>query len=130
MTTATAKGPFDVELTPESATSGFGRMVIEKQFRGDLVGTSTGEMLTWRDDDSGSAAYVAVERVTGSLHGRSGSFVLTHRGTMTGNEQQLTVVVVPDSGTDDLRGLSGTMILNNVDGNHDYLFEYQLLTDG
>lgn len=122
--TCTAEGTFDVELTPEPEASGVGRMLMEKRFDGDLVGTSKGQMLTWRDDGGVPAAYVAIERVTGTLDGRSGSFVLVHQGTMTGEEERLAVTVVPGSGTDELDGLSGKMTIDIDEGAHSYEFEY------
>jgi hypothetical protein len=100
-------------------------MSIDKQFHGDLEGTGKGEMLT-AGTDTGSAVYVAIERVTGTLQGRSGTFVLVHHGTMTRDAQQLTITVVPDSGTDQLVGLAGAMAINIVDGKHLYDFEYTL----
>lgn len=101
-------------------------MSIDKQFRGDLEATSKGEMLAASTDVQGSAGYVAMERVTGTLHGRSGAFTLQHSGTMTRDAQQLTVTVVPDSGTGELVGLAGTMTIDIVDGKHLYVFDYTL----
>src|SRR3954469_13202308 len=99
-----AGGTFEVKLTPLAAAEGFGdpsvgRMAIEKQFQGDLDATSKGEMLATRTAVDGSAGYVALERVTGSLHGRAGSFSLQHSGTMDRGSARLSVTVVPDSGT-------------------------------
>lgn len=122
----TATGSFDVQLKPRDAGAGLGRMRMEKQFHGDLEGTSQGEMLSWREEGGLPAAYVAIERVTGTLHGRSGSFVLTHRGTMTGEDQHLTVEIVPGSGTEELEGLRGTMTVLVADGSHEYQLEYGL----
>lgn len=122
----TASGSFDVQLTPLEAGPGLGRMRIEKRFHGDLQGTSEGEMLAWREESGLPAAYVALERVTGMLRGRSGSFVLTHRGTMMSDEQRLVVEVVPGSGTEELARLRGTMALQVDQGSHDYEFEYSL----
>jgi predicted flavoprotein YhiN len=122
---ARASGTFEVKLTPqESAT--IGRMSIDKQFHGDLEATSKGEMLSAMTDVKGSAGYVAIERVTGTLHGRSGSFVLQHSGTMTRGEPQLSVTVVPDSGTDELAGLAGTLTIRIADKQHFYEFDYTL----
>ena len=124
-----ASGSFEVQLTPQAqdAAEGItlGRMSIDKQFEGDLEAASKGEMLT-AGTDTGSAVYVAIERVTGTLHGRSGSFVLLHNGTMTRDAQQLTIVVVPDSGTGQLAGIAGHMAITIVDGKHLYDFEYAL----
>jgi len=101
-------------------------MSIDKQFHGDLEGTSKGEMLTAGTGVKGSAGYVAIERVSGTLNGRSGTFVLQHSGTMTHGEPHLTITVVPDSGTGELAGLAGTMSILIAGGNHSYDFEYTL----
>jgi hypothetical protein len=125
-----AKGTFEVKLTPQAdgqpEGSSLGRMVIEKQFRGDLEATSKGQMLSAGTAVKGSAGYVAIERLSGTLHGRSGSFVLQHSGTMARGAPQLTITVVPDSGTDQLTGLAGTMAIQIADGKHSYDFEYTL----
>ncbi len=127
--TTHANGSFNVQINPQAqdAAEGatLGRMSIDKQFHGDLEATSKGEMLT-ANTDRGSAVYVAVERVMGTIHGRSGSFVLVHQGTMARGEQQLTITVVPDSGTGELLGLAGTMAIEIVDGNHFYNFAYTI----
>jgi len=126
----TASGPFEVKLTPQqqepAGDVSLGRMTIAKQFHGDLVATSTGQMLTAGTSVKGSAGYVAIEKVSGVLHGRSGTFVLQHTGTMTRGAPQLAITVVPDSGTDQLVGLSGKMTINIADGKHSYEFEYSL----
>jgi len=129
--TTRASGAFEVKLTPqatddkaESAT--LGRMAIDKRFHGDLEATSKGEMLTAGTGVEGSAGYVAIERVSGTLHGRRGAFVLQHSGTMTRGTPQLTVTVVPDSGTGQLVGLAGKMAINITDGKHSYDFEYAI----
>ena len=109
-----ASGTFDVKLTPQPAegeSPAVGRMSIDKQFHGDLEGTSKGQMLAAMTGVKGSAGYVAIEQVTGTLHGRSGAFVLQHSGTMTRGAPQLIVSVVPDSGTGELAGLAGTMTI-------------------
>lgn len=125
-----ALGSFDVKLKPlaedKTAGSNLGRMSIDKQFHGDLEGTSRGEMLTALTSIEGSAGYVAIERVSGTLKGRSGTFVLQHHGLMTRGAQQLTVTVVPDSGTGQLAGLAGTMKITIAGGQHSYDFEYTL----
>ncbi|GGC92298.1 DUF3224 domain-containing protein [Undibacterium terreum] len=126
-----AAGSFDVKLTPQTATPGIeaahiGRMTIDKQFRGDLAGTSLGEMLAIRTEVQGSAGYVALERVTGTLQGRKGSFVLQHSGTMNRGASQLQLTVVPDSGTDELAGLSGSMAIEIDRGKHSYKMDYML----
>jgi hypothetical protein len=123
-----ASGTFDVKLGPqlmEDTTEGaLGRMSIDKQFHGDLEGTSRGQMLTASTSVKDSAGYVAIERVTGTLHGRSGTFALQHSGTMTRGAPQLAITVVPDSGTGQLVGLAGKMIIRIEDGKHFYDFEY------
>ncbi len=122
-----ASGAFDVKLTPQATEdNALGRMSLDKQFHGDLEATSKGEMLTAMGGVQGSAGYVAIEKVTGSLKGRSGTFVLQHSGTMTRGTPQLTITVVPDSGTGQLEGLSGTMTIEIADGKHSYGFEYTL----
>ena len=125
--TTRATGPFDVKLTPQATDEMLGRMSIDKQFHGDLEGTSKGEMLTAGTAVKGSAGYVAIERVTGTLNGRSGTFVLQHSGTMTRGEPQLIITVVPDSGTGQLAGLAGSMEITIApDGKHSYDFKYTL----
>ena len=113
---------------PEDKAEGstLGRMSGEKQFHGDLEGTSKGQMLTATTDVKGSAGYVAIERVTGTLHGRSGSFVLQHSGTLTKGAAQQSITVVPDSGTGQLVGIAGKMTITIADGKHSYDFEYTL----
>lgn len=126
-----AKGSFTVEMKPQSDADtvdgvSLGRMSLDKKFEGDLVATGKGEMLTALTPVKGSAGYVAIERVTGTLHGRTGSFVFQHTGTMNQGAQQLSITVVPGSGTGALAGLAGTFRLNVVDGKHLYEFEYSL----
>lgn len=123
-------GTFEVKLNPQEddhvGDPTVGRMSIEKQFRGALEASSKGQMLAVGTDVKGSAGYVAMERVKGTLDGRSGTFALQHSGTMTRGEPQLTITVVPDSGTEQLAGLSGKMLINIVEGQHFYDFEYTL----
>ncbi|MFN0102508.1 MAG: DUF3224 domain-containing protein [Bryobacteraceae bacterium] len=120
-----AKGTFEVKLQPLEGPV-IGRMSIDKTFQGDLVGTSQGEMLAMRTAVKDSAGYVAMEKVSGTLAGRSGTFVLQHSGTMSGGKQELSVTVVPDSGTDGLTGLAGKMAII-IDGKkHSYEFAYTL----
>jgi Protein of unknown function (DUF3224) len=124
-----AAGTFDVKLTPQDDKTGealLGRMTIDKQFRGDLEGTSQGQMLTAMTATKGSAGYVAIEKVSGTLQGTTGTFVLQHSGTMARGAQSLTVSVVPDSGTGQLTGLSGTMRIIIADGKHSYEFDYTI----
>ena len=124
-----ASGSFDVKLTPaeQSEDMPVGRMTIEKEFHGDLEGTSKGQMLMAASSSvQGSAGYVAIEKVTGSLKGRQGSFYLQHTGVMTHGAGELTITVLPDSGTDQLAGLSGRMNIIITDGKHSYEFDYIL----
>jgi hypothetical protein len=125
-----AVGTFEVKIgsLPQYNTSEdakLARMSIDKQFHGDLVGTSQGEMLSAGTGTKGSAGYVAIERVTGKLNDRSGSFVLQHNATMTRGAPLLNIIVIPDSGTEELSGLSGTMHIVIDKGNHSYEFEYR-----
>jgi hypothetical protein len=128
--TARARGTFEVKLTPQAAAgdSALGRLAIDKQFHGDLEGVSRGEMLTAMTPVNGSAGYVAIERVSGALHGRKGSFVLQHSGTMTRGAAELVISVVPDSGTGELAGITGRMVITIADGKHSYELEYALPT--
>ena len=123
-----AKGTFEVKLSPQpdNQVEGLARMSIDKQFHGDLEATSKGEMLSATTDVKGSAAYVAIERVTGKLAGRTGTFVLQHSATMTRGAPQLSITVVPDSGTGELKGLGGSMSIQISEGKHSYDFEYTL----
>ena len=124
----TAAGPFEVKLTPQppGEDAVLGRLALNKDFHGDLEATSTGQMLAFSSSVKGSAGYVAMEHVSGSLRGRQGTFVLQHNGIMTRGEGQLSVTVVPDSGTEGLVGLSGTMRIDIAGGKHSYVFEYTL----
>lgn len=127
MTEQVAKGNFDVQLTPTSAAdAAVGAMSIAKTFHGDLDGTSVGAMLAVRTPVEGSAGYVAMERVTGTLAGHKGSFALQHSGTLDKGAASLSVSVVPDSGADGLAGLKGTMDIIISPGRHDYVFRYTL----
>jgi Protein of unknown function (DUF3224) len=126
-----AKGSFTVEMKPQaepSAADGvsLARMSLDKRFEGDLAGSGKGEMLTALTATKGSAGYVAIERVTGTLHGRSGSFALQHSGTMNRGAQQLSITIVPDSGTGELAGIAGVFKLEIVDGRHLYELAYSL----
>ncbi|MBI3680917.1 MAG: DUF3224 domain-containing protein [Acidobacteria bacterium] len=128
-----ATGPFDVKLTPQlpedkAENTTLGRMTLDKQFHGDLEATSQGQMLSALTSTKGSAGYVAIERVTGTLRGRKGSFVLQHTGTLARGQQQLSVAVVPDSGTGELRGLTGSMKIRiEPGGKHFYDFDYVIV---
>ena len=122
------RGEFDVKLVPQAdgSASPLGRLTIDKQFRGDLAGTSQGQMLAFRSAVDGSAGYVAMELVTGTLQGCSGTFVLQHSSTLTRGTPRQSIAVVPDSGTGELVGLSGTMTIDIVDKKHFYDFEYAI----
>jgi hypothetical protein len=129
--TTRASGTFDVKLVPDGDPDtadgiALGRMSLSKEFQGDLQGTSTGQMLHSGTETAGSRAYVAIERVTGSLGGKSGSFVLMHRGTMTKDGQELSVIVAPSSGTGELASLAGTFQIIIKDKKHYYEFDYTL----
>ena len=127
---AKASGTFTVKLTalPFDGVSSemLGRRSIDKQFQGALDATSQGMMLSAGTATRGSAGYVAIEQVTGVLDGRRGSFVLQHHATMNRGAPSLSIVVVPDSGTDELTGLTGSMGITITDGKHFYDFEYTL----
>ncbi|MFO7632473.1 MAG: DUF3224 domain-containing protein [Caldilinea sp.] len=128
-----ASGEFDVRLQPlEPYTRGseginLNRLSIDKTFTGDLDATSCGEMLSAITAVAGSAGYVAIEQVTGALHGRRGSFVLQHSGTMARGENQLVLEVVPDSGAGELAGLAGSMTIRIEEGKHFYTFDYTIV---
>lgn len=126
-----ANGHFEVKFAPQPPAPGLeqaalGRMTIDKQFQGDLEATSLGEMLSAMGQVQGSAGYVAIERVIGTLHGKQGSFVLQHVGVMNRGVPELSVTVVPDSGTEALSGLSGSMHIRIEQGKHYYTFDYML----
>jgi hypothetical protein len=130
--TKRASGTFEVKLSPQAAdekhadSTAVGRMLIDKQFQGDLNAVSRGQMLAERTAVEGSAGYVALEQVTGTLDGRRGTFVLQHSGMMTRGTLQLSITVVPDSGMDQLVGLAGKMEIKIDDGKHSYDFEYTI----
>ena len=126
-----AAGPFDVKVAPQTPAwekdAGPGRMSIDKRFHGDLEAKSRGEMLSVMGTVPGSAGYVAIERVTGVLGGRRGSFALQHSGSMDRGKPALSITVIPDSGTDELAGLTGRMTIDvRPDGKHFYAFEYEV----
>jgi hypothetical protein len=128
--TSHASGTFEVKVAPQAPDAGgdegLGRMTLDKQFHGDLEATSKGQMLAAMSSVPGSGGYVAIERVTGTVKGHGGSFVLQHSGTMTRGVPQMTVSVVPDSGTGQLVGLAGVMTIKIAAGKHSYEFEYSL----
>jgi len=124
-----AEGTFEVKLNPQdqSADMPVGRMAIDKEFQGDLVATSKGQMLMAASSSvKDSAGYVAIEKVTGTLNGRRGSFYLQHNGVMTRGVVELAITVIPDSSTDQLVGLRGKMNIIIAEGKHSYEFEYTL----
>lgn len=128
---AQAKGQFEVKLQLQEASAGFaaarlGRQTIDKQFQGDLQASSLGEMLAVMTEVKGSAAYVAIERVDGNLHGKRGSFVLLHSAVMDRGAPSLSVQVVADSATGELVGLRGSMRIEISQGQHHYVFDYSL----
>jgi hypothetical protein len=122
-----ATGTFDVKMEPVAGESKFPRLKGEKQFHGDLEGTSQSEMMSVNGTVEGSAGYVAIELVSGSLLGRKGSFALVHSGTMRrGGEFNMIIRVVPDSGTEQLAGLTGTLEIIIQGKKHLYNFDYDL----
>lgn len=126
-----ARGSFEVDLTPQKGEgdpedTSLGRMSIRKTFRGDLEATSEGQMLSAGTATQGSAGYVAIEKVSGTLEGHRGSFVLQHNGTMNRGAPALSVTVVPDSGTGELEGLVGSMKIIIEEGKHLYEFDYDI----
>lgn len=126
-----AGGTFDVKLNPQPQVENIGdptvaRLSIDKQFHGDLEATGKGQMLAAATDVKDSAGYVALERVSGTLNGKRGTFALQHNGIMTHGAPQLTITVVPDSGTGELVGLVGAMTVRVLDSNHSYEFDYEL----
>lgn len=129
-----AAGSFEVKLKPmpmhDETIAGMGRLSIDKMYFGDLKGTGKGEMLSAIGDVQSSAVYVAIECVTAALHGRSGSFAIHHRGVMTRGNPQLEISVVPDSGTGELTGISGTMTIDIRGRDHFYTFDYELPSSG
>ena len=124
-------GAFEATMSPQPPYDSLdgvvlGRVTVHKRFHGDLDATSVVEMLSAMTSVTGSAGYVAIERVVGTLKGRVGGFVLQHSGTMSRGEAQLTVSVVPDSGTGELKGITGTMAIDVAGGKHAYTFDYSL----
>jgi hypothetical protein len=124
-----ARGTFDVKTIPQPADEegvAIGRLLLDKQFHGDLEATSKGQMIAVRTGVTNSAGYVAMEQVSGTLLGRTGTFVLQHSGTVNRGEQELLITVVPDSGTGELTSLMGTMTIIIEGGKHSYDFEYSM----
>jgi hypothetical protein len=133
MSSERATGSFDVKVTPQkpdtqvARAANLSRLTIDKRFHGDLDGISKGEMLALQTEVKGSAGYVALERVSGKLKGRSGSFVLQHSATLSRGEPESQISVVPDSGTGELRGLAGRMNISVLpDGVHNYEFDFRI----
>jgi hypothetical protein len=132
--TTQAKGGFEVKMTPQtwsesSVDHTLARFSLDKQYHGDLEATAQGQMMSSGSGTPGSSAvYVALEKVTGSLHGRKGSFVLYHVGIMRKGVPELTITIAPDSGTDELTGLAGTLKIDRTDGKHSYELDYTLVT--
>ena len=133
MSSQQVKGPFDVKVVPQkpdtqiARAANLARLTIDKRYHGDLEAVAKGEMLAAQTDTKGSAGYVAMERVTGTVKGRNGSFVLLHHATMTRGTPELVISVVPDSGTGELRGISGSMrVMVAADGAHSYEFDYKI----
>lgn len=125
-----ARGTFEVKMEPQEETPAegvtLGRMLLKKTFSGDLSGDASGQMLTAVSQVPTSAVYVAAERFEGTLSGRNGSFAMTHRGVMANGEQDLTIEIVPDSGTGELTGISGSMTIDIRDGEHFYVLNYEI----
>ncbi len=124
-----AKGTFDVKITPngtQEGDAGLAKLLVQKTFHGDLEATSKGEMLTGDSTRKDSGVYVLIERVSGTLNGRKGSFILHHNGIMDRGTPHLDILVAPDSGTDDLTGLTGRLGIEIKDGKHYYDLEYSL----
>jgi uncharacterized protein DUF3224 len=132
---ARVTGPFEVSLKPLQVDEDLekqlvARMSVDKQYHGDLEATGKGQMLTGGTSIRNSAAYVAIERVSGTLKGRKGSFTLAHAGIMNRGVPSLVITIVPDSGTDQLEGLKGTMVINIEAGKHSYQLDYTLADRG
>ena len=126
-----AGGTFDVKIGPQKdegiGDSTVGRMSIDKQYHGDFEGTGLGQMLAGMAAEvNDSGAYVAIERVRGTLQGRKGSFAVWHRGIMTRGAQDLAIAIIPDSGTEELKGIAGTMTIDITDGKHFYGIDYTI----
>ena len=123
-----AHGIFTVNIQPLTPTPapGLSRFSIDKQIHGDLEATTKGEMFSGGDPKQGTAGYVAIEMVTGTLNGGHGSFALQHMATMDGNGRKMSVVVVPGSGTGELKGINGVFEIQIANGQHSYEFEYTL----
>lgn len=127
--TSHARGDFDVKIIPQTGDDpamAIGRLLLDKRYHGELEATAAGQMLAVRTRVENSAGYVAMEQVSGTLLGRTGTFALQHSGVMDRGEQELVISVVPDSGTGELDGLTGTMSIIIAKGKHSYDFEFSL----
>lgn len=125
-----AAGTFEVKVVPttHAPDEGLGSFSLDKQYHGDLEGSAKGEMLSAGDPKTGNAGYVAMEKVTGKLAGKAGTFALMQMGSMTsGTAPQVTVSVVPGSGTGELHGIFGTLTLIIAGGKHSYILDYDFL---
>lgn len=134
MTAHHASGTFDVKVVPQPLNehgqlAGMNRLSLDKRFHGDLDAESHGEMLAIGDPKQGLAGYVAIEKVSGQLQGRRGSFALQHSSTLDHGVAHQSIIVVPGSGTEALQGLSGSLVIDIRDGQHSYRFDYQLPDD-
>src|SRR5579884_509656 len=123
-----AQGTFKVDIQPlaNAPAQGLSRFSINKKFDGDIKGTSKGEMISGGDPKQGAAGYVAMEVVTGTLMGKTGSFALQHMATMNQNGPKMSVIVVPGSGTGELKGISGEFQIQIANRQHSYAFDYAL----
>ena len=123
-----ARGPFDVKVTPQDTApdAAVARMLLYKEFRGDLEAIAHGEMIAAAEPLTGAGVYVAIDRVTGTLHGRSGSFLIAHRGIRNADGQELSIVIVPGTGTGQLTGITGSLGIEIVGKEHFYSVEYEV----
>jgi len=127
--TKRARGSFEVKISPlppDPVDPGFGKLVFDKTFRGDVEGTSKGLMFGVGDPKDGEAGYVALERFTGTVQGRRGSFVFQHSSWMSGGAMEMDIKIAPGSGTEELAGISGRMTIHISGSDHSYDFDYQL----
>jgi Protein of unknown function (DUF3224) len=124
------KGSFDVTITPQESApdAPVARMLLYKDFHGDLEAVAHGEMMAAHEPLTGAGVYVAIDRVTGTLHGKGGSFLIAHRGIRNADGQELSIVIVPGSGTGQLAGITGTIGIEIVEKKHFYTVEYELPT--
>jgi len=123
-----AKGSFDVTITPQESApdAAVARMLLYKEFHGDLEAIAHGEMMAAHEPLTGAGVYVALDRVTGTLNGRSGSFLIAHRGIRNADGQELSIVIVPGSGTGQLTGITGSVGIEIVGKEHFYTLQYEV----